>query len=123
QRMPLQLSGCSGNVQMRQCPNNEISFVKSDQPIKSLAILGGGTASWMAAAMLANRFNHLEITLVESPELGTIGVGEAPVPYIKEALQELKITDVAFIRRTHATYKLGSAFAGWHERGQHSLPA
>lgn len=116
--MPLQLSGSSGNVQMRQCPNNEFSFVKSDQPIKSLAILGGGTAGWMAAAMLANRFNHLEITLVESPELGTIGVGEATVPYIKEFLQELKIDEVDFIRHTHATYKLGIAFDGWHKPGQ-----
>jgi len=95
--------------------------VNSDQSIKSLAIVGGGTAGWMAACMLANRFAHLSISLIESHEIGTIGVGEATVPYIKEFLQELKIDEVDFIRHTHATYKLGIAFDGWYKPGHSFL--
>lgn len=89
----------------------------TDSRIRSIVILGGGTAGWMAAATIANRFKQgvTKITLIESAEIGTIGVGEATVPYIKEFLQDLNINEVEFMRATNATYKLGIDFDGWHK--------
>lgn len=89
----------------------------TDSRIRSIVILGGGTAGWMAAAALANRFKQgvTKITLVESAEIGIIGVGEATVPYIKEFLQDLNINEVDFMRTTNATYKLGIDFDGWYK--------
>jgi len=92
----------------------------SDNRIQKIVIVGGGTAGWMAACTLANRFSNknLNITLVESPSINTVGVGEATVPYIKEFLQDLKIDEVDFIKQTNATYKLAIEFDGWHSEGQ-----
>lgn len=89
----------------------------TDSRIRSIVILGGGTAGWMAAAALANRFKQgvTKITLVESADIGIIGVGEATVPYIKEFLQDLNINEVDFMRATNATYKLGIDFDGWYK--------
>lgn len=84
-------------------------------------ILGGGTAGWMAAATLARTHNRhapvLEITLVESPTVGRIGVGEATTPAIKKSLQRLGIDERHFLRRTGATFKHGIRFEGWSEEG------
>lgn len=93
-----------------------------DIRIKSIVIVGGGTAGWMAAATLANRLSEsiTRITLVESTQIGTIGVGEATVPYIKEFLLDLGINEVEFMRATNATYKLGIAFQGW-KNASHSF--
>ena len=87
--------------------------------IKKIVVVGGGTSGWMAACALANRFqnNYTEITLIESADIGTIGVGEATVPYIKEFLQDLKIDEVDFIKNTNATYKLAIEFDGWQKQG------
>lgn len=95
----------------------------TDTRIHSIVILGGGTAGWMSACALANRFKHsaCKITLVESAELGTIGVGEATVPYIKEFLKDLGIDEQDFIKHTRATYKLGVDFDGWHKPGERFL--
>lgn len=92
----------------------------NDSRLRSLVILGGGTAGWMAAATLANRFKQgiMRITLIESADIGTIGVGEATVPYIKEFLQDLQIDEIEFMRATQATYKLGIDFDGWHTPGE-----
>lgn len=86
--------------------------------IESIVIVGGGTAGWMTACALANRFRHCAITLVESSEIGTIGVGEATVPAIKNFLRDLKIDEVDFMRNTQATYKLGIYFEGWNKSGE-----
>lgn len=87
--------------------------------IKSLVILGGGSAGWMAAALFAKRFSlqHLQITLIESSDIGAIGVGEATVPVIKNFLSELEIPEQDFIRETQATFKLGIDFIDWHKPG------
>lgn len=92
----------------------------SDSHTRSIVILGGGTAGWMAAAALAKRFSRstTRITLIESEAIGTIGVGEATVPFIKEFLQDLQINEVEFMRATNATYKLGIDFDGWHKPGE-----
>ena len=87
----------------------------------------------MAAAALIERFGanrHTRITLVESPEIGTIGVGEATVPHMREFLKHLKINEVDFVKRTSATFKLAIGFEGWagegtqffHPFSEHGVP-
>jgi tryptophan 7-halogenase len=90
-----------------------------DERIRSIAIVGGGTAGWVAASMLARALpgTGLVITLIESPEIGTIGVGEATIPPIIDLLRFLSISEEDFIRHTQATYKLGIRFSDWNGRG------
>jgi tryptophan halogenase len=87
--------------------------------IRSIAIVGGGTAGWVAASMLARALpgSGIAITLIESPEIGTVGVGEATIPPIIDLLRFLGINEKDFVRHTHATYKLGIKFSDWKEPG------
>ena len=91
-----------------------------DKPIKNLVVVGGGTAGWMAAAMLAKWFegSDLSIRVVESDEIGAVGVGEATVPFIRKALQFLGIKEQDFIAGTQATLKLAIKFDGWRGEGE-----
>jgi tryptophan halogenase len=81
-------------------------------PIQSLCIVGGGTAGWMAAALLSNIYKGtaIKITLVESPDIATIGVGEATVPSFMAFLSSAKINPKEFIEATAGTFKLGIRF-------------
>lgn len=89
-------------------------------PVKQITIVGGGTAGWMAAATLAHHYrnHHLEIQLVESEQIGTVGVGEATVPGIIRLNQYLGIRERDFIAATGATFKLGIEFADWRKSGE-----
>lgn len=93
---------------------------------RRVVIAGGGTAGWMTAAALAHRLAHLgvEITLVESSDIGTIGVGEATVPAIRQYIADLGLDMFEVMRATSATFKLAIAFENWRHEGhrfQHSF--
>jgi tryptophan halogenase len=85
---------------------------------RRILIVGGGTAGWLTAAYLAKALRlaerqHLEITVLESPDIGTVGVGEGTFPTIRSTLQFLGIDEAQFIRATSATLKQGIRFVDW----------
>lgn len=84
------------------------------QPIK-LAILGGGTAGWMAANLFAHnwRKDKVQISLIESPDIGIIGVGEGSTPTLKRFFEMLAIPESQWMPKCDATYKINIEFAGW----------
>ncbi|MEG3164258.1 tryptophan halogenase family protein [Sphingomonas sp. PB2P19] len=86
----------------------------TNQAVKRVVIAGGGTAGWLAAAVLSRQLGKLlDITLVESEEIGTIGVGEATIPTMRAFQSLLGVDERAFMRETKASFKLGIAFEGW----------
>ena len=88
------------------------------QPVQRVVIAGGGTAGWVAAAALIKQLSPLiEVTLVESDEIGTVGVGESTIPTARAFHGFLGIYEQAFIKATTSTFKLGIEFENWRKPG------
>jgi tryptophan halogenase len=89
------------------------------KPVRRIVIAGGGTAGWMTAAALSRTLGKvIAIKLVESDEIGTVGVGEATIPTLVHFHRLLDINEQEFMAATQATFKLGISFEGWRDRGR-----
>jgi tryptophan halogenase len=87
--------------------------------VRRVVIVGGGTAGWMAASGLAKSLGEtIDITLIESDEIGTVGVGEAVIPVIKSFHALLELDEKKFIHAVNGTYKLGIEFENWGRLGE-----
>lgn len=91
---------------------------RARKPVRRVVIAGGGTAGWMAAAGISKMFGRVvDITLVESEEIGTVGVGEATIPTLVTFHRALDIAEQEFMSAVQGTIKLGISFENWLERG------
>jgi tryptophan halogenase len=92
--------------------------------IKNVVIVGGGTAGWITASLLTKILGKaIKITLVESEQIGIVGVGEATIPPMLNFNNALGIDEKAFIKETKATIKLGIQFENWKHQGDSYMHA
>ncbi len=98
--------------------------MQANKPVREVVILGGGTAGWISASLLVKLLGKsIRITLVESDEIGIIGVGEATIPPIMTFNAALGIDEKAFVRATKGTIKLGIEFENWRQIGDRYMHA
>ena len=81
--------------------------------IEHIVVVGGGSAGWLAAAVIAAEHRHLRVTLVESPGVPPIGVGEGTWPSMRDTLHRIGVSESAFLRECDAAFKQGSRFDRW----------
>ncbi len=91
---------------------------ESPNPIRRVVVVGGGSAGWLCAARIAAhnaaaRTDGLKVTLIESANIATVGVGEGTWPTMRSSLRKIGISETAFLRRCDAAFKQGGKFAGW----------
>ncbi|PAX07694.1 tryptophan halogenase family protein [Sphingomonas lenta] len=86
-------------------------------PLRSICIVGGGTAGWIAAAMIAHLHPEIAVELVESDDIGTIGVGESTIPPFLQLIAKLGVSESEFVRECQASFKLGIEFRDWLRLG------
>ncbi len=92
------------------------------RPVRRVVIAGGGTAGWMVAAGLSKTLGKLlDIKLIESDEIGTVGVGEATIPTLLNFHNLLEINEREFMAATQATFKLGISFENWRNRNENYI--
>jgi tryptophan 6-halogenase len=86
-------------------------------PHLSIVVLGGGTAGWMAAGLMAQHWGaRATVTVIESPDIGIIGVGEGSTPQLAALFRQLDIAETEWMPRCNATYKAGISFHGWSDK-------
>ena len=89
------------------------------QPVKAVVIVGGGTAGWLTAGVIAARLQSrmkaggISVTLIESPDIKIIGVGEGTWPTMRQTLERIGVSETALFRECDASFKQGGKFAGW----------
>lgn len=87
--------------------------------IRRVVIAGGGTAGWLAATALTHQFRELlDVVLIESEQIGTVGVGESTVPPIRNFHRFLQIDEQEFLREVAGTFKLSISFENWRRQGE-----
>lgn len=92
------------------------------KPIRRIVIAGGGTAGWMVAAGLSKSLGRqYQIRLIESEEIGTVGVGEATIPTLHFMHEILDLDESEFMKATQATFKLGISFENWRNVGENYI--
>jgi 2-polyprenyl-6-methoxyphenol hydroxylase-like FAD-dependent oxidoreductase len=94
-----------------------------DKPIKKIVIVGGGSAGWITAGSIAaehcaDTTSNIQVVLIESPEVNSIGVGEGTWPSMRNTLEKIGINEKEFIQQCDASFKQGSKFFGWTTSAQ-----
>jgi flavin-dependent dehydrogenase len=87
--------------------------------VKSIVVVGGGSAGWLVAGRIAAQYQgdasrEVQVTLVESPKIGIVGVGEGTWPTMRNTLMKIGVSETEFFRECHASFKQGAKFAKWH---------